>query len=99
MVEVACRGAPGIVEIVQALHAEAARGLLRHSSLQPQIFPRNIFKLHIAAAANIESDWTVSARVVFRNPAPRLATPIQEIANDIGVQIDLDIVPVGGSKR
>src|SRR4051794_706118 len=73
--------------------------MLGHPTLQPQIFPGDIFKLHLTAAANIESNRTVSARCILRYPAPGLATPIQEIANNVGVQIYLDFVPVAGSKR
>ena len=62
--------------------------------MQAKILPREVFEANLSGALHVEREGPVTARVLFRDASADFAALVQEIADDIGVKVNLDGVPV-----
>src|SRR6185312_16137375 len=74
--------------------AEAGRSLFERSRLQPEIFVLEIAEAHFSGAADIEREGAVS---LICNAAG-LAAIVEDCADDVGVEHELNFIPVAGAQ-
>src|SRR5438477_7675719 len=95
MVDVSRRGGPRVVEIVDALHPEAAGHLLVRLKAPSKIFEFDLLETHFACASYIERYGSVRRHVVVRLAvgASAFGSVIDPYAQIVGVEDDFEGVP------
>ena len=95
MVDVSRRGGPGVVKVVDALHAEAAGHLLVRLKAPSKIFEFDLFETHFACPSHIERYRSVRRHVVVRLAvcASAFGSVIDPYAQIVGVEDDFEGIP------
>ena len=93
-VEIGRDRAPRVVEIAQLLLAEPVRDLLDRTLLDREILVADLLEPHLAGAADEQREGAETSRLVVRHAARGRTAVIDERAYEIGVEQDLDRVPL-----
>ena len=94
MFDVGDRGPPRVVELVERLHAEPARDLLRLRDSRLEILERHVLEPDLACAAGVERDGAEAAELVVGDAAAQAAGVVEKRAQDVGIEDELDVVPL-----
>ena len=96
VIDVGGARSPRVVEVAEPLHPEVARHFLRRPHLNGQVLVRDVLESHLSASTGIQRNRAEIARVGIGDAAAAFAAVVQQGPDDIGIEIDLDRVPLSG---
>ena len=99
MIDVGSGGGPAVIEIAEALQTEVGGDLLFGLDFGLEIASGDVFEVNFAGAADIKSDGTIAALVVGGIAAWEALGSVEDGAEDVGVDMDFEGVPVRFQRR
>ena len=94
VIDVGDRWTPGVVELVQGLHPEVRRHLLRKRDARLEVLVANLLEADFASSTGVERNRSELSVLVIRHAAAHAADVVQEGAQNIRIEDHFNRVPI-----